>query len=171
MQARRVVTVNGEDGRSRVMIDEPTAAHFDFGPLVISEVWKEPGPKPDLARPDQLDSAGSALVPPKGGSVCRLVTFAPHGYERITPEVQADMARRFDRTGGEYDPDRAGFHTTNTIDYGIVVVGEIDMMLDDGAVHLRAGDCVVQRGTGHAWHNNGDVPCTMAFILISAETA
>ena len=169
MHARRVVTVNGDSGKSRVMIDEPTIAHFDFGALVVSEVWMEPGPTPDLARSDQLSAERSALVPPQGGSVCRLVTFQPRGYERLTPEVQAKMQQQFDRTGGEYDPERAGFHTTNTIDYGIVVSGEIDMVLDDDAVHLEAGDCVVQRGTAHAWRNSGDAPCVMAFVLINAE--
>lgn len=59
-------------------------------------------------------------------------------------------------------------HTTPTIDYGIVLSGSICLELDEGEVELNAGDVVVQRGTRHAWHNRGDAPCTVAFVLISS---
>lgn len=65
---------------------------------------------------------------------------------------------------------RSPMHRTQTIDYGVVLEGEIDLELDDGAVKtVRAGDVVVQRGTIHAWVNKGTQPCRMAFILIAAE--
>lgn len=65
---------------------------------------------------------------------------------------------------------RSAMHRTNSVDYGIVLEGEIDMAVDSGEiVHLKAGDVVVQRGTNHAWINDGDQPCTMAWILIDAE--
>lgn len=59
-------------------------------------------------------------------------------------------------------------HTTRTIDYGIVLSGEIDLELDEGTVHLRPGDVIVQRRTRHAWRNHSTEPCKMAFILISS---
>ncbi len=62
----------------------------------------------------------------------------------------------------------AGLHTTKTIDYAVVLSGEIDLELDDGDVHLTAGDVVVQRQTQHGWHNRSDKDCVMAFILISS---
>ena len=66
------------------------------------------------------------------------------------------------------EEDDPGMHTTPTIDYGIVLSGEIDLELDEGEVHLQAGDVVVQRGTRHAWRNRGTEPCRIAFVLISS---
>ena len=60
-------------------------------------------------------------------------------------------------------------HRTKSIDYAIILQGEIDMLLDDGEVHLKAGDILVQRGTSHAWVNRGDKPCRIAFVLIDAK--
>jgi uncharacterized cupin superfamily protein len=60
-------------------------------------------------------------------------------------------------------------HWTRTVDYAIVMSGEIDMLLDDSEVHLKAGDVVVQQGTNHAWVNRGSAPCRIAFVLIDAE--
>lgn len=63
----------------------------------------------------------------------------------------------------------ANTHRTRTIDYAIVLDGEIDMLLDDTEVHLKAGDVLVQQGTNHAWVNNGAKPCRIAFILIDGN--
>ena len=60
-------------------------------------------------------------------------------------------------------------HRTNSIDFGVVMSGEIDMTLDDEVVHLKAGDVLVQRGTIHNWINRGAVPCVIAFVLIDAR--
>lgn len=72
---------------------------------------------------------------------------------------------------GELAPgSRSRLHRTNSVDYGLVVEGELDMELDGGeVVHLNTGDVVVQRGTNHAWVNNSNAPCKMAWILIDAE--
>jgi quercetin dioxygenase-like cupin family protein len=71
----------------------------------------------------------------------------------------------------EFAPGAPKFmHRTETVDYAILLSGECDLELDDGkTVHLKQGDIVVQRGTMHAWVNNGSQPCTFAFILIDAE--
>jgi uncharacterized cupin superfamily protein len=60
-------------------------------------------------------------------------------------------------------------HFTETLDYAIVMTGEIDMMLDDSVVHLKAGDVIVQQATNHAWVNRGSEPCRIAFVLIDAK--
>jgi quercetin dioxygenase-like cupin family protein len=72
---------------------------------------------------------------------------------------------------GEIAPGaRSPMHRTNSVDYGLVLEGELDMELDGGEMaHLKAGDVVVQRGTNHAWVNNGSQPCKMAWILIDAH--
>lgn len=66
------------------------------------------------------------------------------------------------------EEERPGMHKTPTIDYGIVLQGEITLELDCGSVNLAAGDIVVQRATAHAWRNYGDTPCVMVFVLISS---
>jgi uncharacterized cupin superfamily protein len=60
-------------------------------------------------------------------------------------------------------------HRTRTVDYAIVMAGEIDMLLDDSEIHLKAGDVLVQQGTNHAWVNRGTAPCRIAFILVDAK--
>ncbi|MBL4788353.1 MAG: cupin domain-containing protein, partial [Kordiimonadaceae bacterium] len=111
--------------------------------------------------------------PQSGGSVLRLVDFPPasatHSVE-MTAEVLADLDVTM--PGGaiaHFEPDTPGMHTTDSVDYGIVLKGEIYLELDNGEERLvRAGDCVVQNGTRHAWHNRSDEVATMAFILIDA---
>jgi uncharacterized cupin superfamily protein len=60
-------------------------------------------------------------------------------------------------------------HRTRTIDYAIILAGEIDMLLDDSEVHLKAGDILVQQATNHAWVNRGTTPCRVAFVLIDSD--
>jgi uncharacterized cupin superfamily protein len=60
-------------------------------------------------------------------------------------------------------------HRTRTVDYAVILSGEVDMLLDDSEVHLNAGDVVIQRGTNHAWVNRGNAPCKVAFVLIDAQ--
>ena len=72
----------------------------------------------------------------------------------------------------EYQPGVAPRrHRTETIDYAVVIAGEIDMQLDDSTVHLRAGDVLVQQATLHDWINRGAVPCVIAFVLVPAKPA
>jgi quercetin dioxygenase-like cupin family protein len=66
-------------------------------------------------------------------------------------------------------PRDPGMHRTRTIDYAVVLSGEIDMLLEDSDVHLKAGDVVVQRGTNHAWVNRSSAPCQVAFIIIDGK--
>jgi uncharacterized cupin superfamily protein len=66
-------------------------------------------------------------------------------------------------------PRHPGMHRTNSIDYAVILSGEVDMLLDEADVHLTAGDVVVQQATNHAWANRGNVPCRIAFILVDAE--
>lgn len=71
-----------------------------------------------------------------------------------------------------FEPEHPGMHTTDTIDYGIVLDGEIWLELDDGQVqHLRKHDVIIQNGTRHAWRNRGERPALLAFVLIGAQRA
>ena len=66
-------------------------------------------------------------------------------------------------------PSHPAMHRTRTIDYAIVLSGEIDMLMDDSEVHLKAGDILVQQATNHAWVNRGTEPCRIAFVLIDSK--
>jgi mannose-6-phosphate isomerase-like protein (cupin superfamily) len=67
------------------------------------------------------------------------------------------------------DPEEYGMHQTQTIDFVTIVSGEVDLRLDDAEVHLKAGDCVIQRGTRHAWRNRSTEPCVLSAVLVSTK--
>ena len=109
------------------------------------------------------------VPPPADGSIFRIVDFPPHS----STAAPVDHHQMLHAMG--IDPDTQGYarhantHRTRSIDYAIVLEGEIDMLMDDTEVHVKAGDVLVQQGTNHAWVNNGDKPCRIAFILIDAK--
>ena len=78
------------------------------------------------------------------------------------------MLREMGIGAGQSDARHATMHRTKSIDYAVVISGEIDMLLDDSEVHLKAGDVLVQQGTNHAWVNRGKENCRIAFVLIDA---
>ncbi|HXQ50866.1 MAG TPA: cupin domain-containing protein [Stellaceae bacterium] len=146
MEIRRIVTGHDERGRAVFRSDERLAGvPVEGGVAEFAVAWSTTVSPAD--NDDPFDGAKRAVgLACPGGTVLRFVDIAP----------------------GRRSP----MHRTNSIDYGIVLAGELDLELDDGAVrHLHAGDVVVQRGTMHAWVNNGTVPCRMAFVLIDAKPA
>ena len=169
MSTRRVVTGVNAQGKSCFVYDGPTPGHLDVGLFVDDEIWVDDPGQPDPgARRDPVAVDTFQLEPPPGGSVLRVFTFQPGSVDpaSIDPTVLAAAARF--ATGNAMEAENPGMHTTRTIDYGIVLSGKIDLELDDGEVHLVAGDVVVQRGTRHAWRNRSGEPCVMAFVLISS---
>jgi len=167
MPTRRIVTGTNESGKSYFVHDGPTPNHLDLGVAINEEVWIDDPANPDpRARRDPARIETVHLEPPVGGSVLRVFTFLPSSSEDLRGAL-ANAASRFD-TGNLMEKDDPAMHTTRTIDYGIVLSGEIDLELDEGEVHLTPGDVVVQRGTRHAWRNRGSAPCTMAFVLIGS---
>ena len=86
-------------------------------------------------------------------------------HESALPDDSSGRAAATDRN----NPRHAGFHKTATIDYAIVLSGEIYAMMDDGEVLLKAGDVLIQRGTNHAWSNCTNETAVVAFVLIDAE--
>jgi quercetin dioxygenase-like cupin family protein len=146
LNIRRVVTGHDENGRAVVKIDEPVRNVISMRPGTESSViWFTEGfPASNDGFADPTARRIATTVP--NGSVFRILRLAPGHAPRM--------------------------HRTDSIDYAVVMEGEIDMELDDGAsVHLKAGDVLVQRGTIHNWKNNGTAPCTIAFVLISATPA
>ena len=165
MEVRRVVTGHGENGKARVVSDERiTAVPRGGGGLQLAagvsggvtgcEMWStDRMPVDNSAAADASQRSGfvkhyidANYIGTGAGTTFRITEFAP-GHARFT-------------------------HRTETLDYVILLSGEIDMELDnDEVVHLKQGDVVVQRGTIHTWVNKGSVPAVTAFILIDATPA
>ena len=143
VQVRRVITEHDANGRAVVKLDEVSKNITSNRPgATACVVWTtESFPVNNTGEADEgLRELGTTL---KNGTVFRVIEFAPG----VAPRN----------------------HRTDSIDYAVVVSGEIDMELEDSVVHLKAGDVLVQRGTIHNWVNRGTTPCVMAFVLIDAK--
>jgi quercetin dioxygenase-like cupin family protein len=142
-QIRRVVTGHDAAGRAVVAIDEVSQRTFTNRPGATGiNIWTTEGFPVDNDGSEDTSTRQVATTLP-GGTIFRVLEFAPG----VTPRN----------------------HRTDSIDYAVIMRGEIDMVLDDTTVTLRAGDVLVQRGTIHNWVNNGTEPCVIAFILIEAK--
>ena len=169
MPARRIVTANNAEGKSYFQHDGPTPGVGDLGGFLDEEIWIDNPSAADInPAADPAEAESFDLEPPLGGSRIRVFTFRPNDGTAYDPEILRAAASRFN-TGQAMEAERPGMHTTPTIDYGIVMQGEITLELDSGSVQLTQGDIVVQRATAHAWRNYGDQPCVMAFVLISSS--
>jgi len=169
MTTRRIVTALDQNGKSYIKHDGETPGYLDLGRAINEEIWIDDPNQPKSSQEDDPTSAAQFnLSPPLGGSCVRVFTFIPNALQTHDPTVLATAASKFN-TGDSMDPNNPGMHTTATIDYGIVLSGQITLELDEGSVDLNVGDIVVQRATPHAWRNLTDAPCTMLFVLISSS--
>jgi len=171
---RRVVTGHDVDGRSTFIIDAPTPHVFSRtkGSAIVHELWETTGTPADNRGSKDAIARSHRLAPPKNGSVFRVIEYPPDSerlaaiaHEEKLPDDGSGRAAASDRNS----PRHPGFHKTSTIDYAIVLSGEIYAMADDGEVRLTAGDVLVQRGTNHAWSNRTSENAVVAFVLIDAE--
>jgi len=175
---RRIVTGHDINGKAILISDAPPV-HTQLvggpGGPTFFEIWHT-SETPALihAQPSEPDEKGLVLPPPKKGTRIRVIEFPPEG-EAIRKLTGTDAAAQFKSMGGEdtSTSDEAAphplMHRTKTVDYGIVLEGEITLVLDRGETTVRAGDIVIQNGTNHAWANRSDKICRMVFILIDGE--
>ena len=143
---RRIVT--GHDGEvAKVLIDAPASNAKYPGPGTVSTlIWTTDKAPAEIATGTNIEDMGARIMgtaPPAHGSRFAVIDFPPGNTGRM--------------------------HRTETIDYVIVISGEIDMEMDGTTIHLKAGDVLVQRGTIHNWINRGTAPCVIAFVLIDAK--
>ena len=171
---RRVVTGKDKNGKSVVAIDATaTRVHVrkELG-VTNTVLWTTDTSPVRLRETGDEANREVGVVPPPSGSIFRIVEFGPQKDGEVDYQTRRQV---FERMGlapeghSSEKPRDPGMHRTRTVDYGVVLSGEIDMLLDDSEVHLNAGDVVIQRGTNHAWVNRGDAPCKIAFILIDAQ--
>lgn len=174
---RRIVTGHDVDGKAIIISDAPPArtqlVGGPGGPTFI-EVWNtRETPALIDQQSGEPEEGGLVLPPPKGGTRIRVIDFPPEGDE-VRKLTEADAQAHFKSMGGEASKSEAGaphplMHRTQTIDYGIVIEGELTLILDRGETTIQAGDIVIQRGTNHAWANRSGKLCRVAFVLIDGQ--
>ncbi|MDB5898530.1 MAG: hypothetical protein JWP41_2132 [Ramlibacter sp.] len=170
--ARRVVTGHDNAGRSIVQEDRQSpfvlASSGGKGPFVI-DLWKTHASPADNQSGEPC-THDITLAPPARGSLLRIVEFPPDRsymdgwnpndtFEALGHAL--DVGTKAHRT--------PGMHKTRSLDYAIVLAGEIWAVMDQGETLLKAGDVLIQRGTNHGWSNRSDHPARVAFVLIGAE--
>jgi quercetin dioxygenase-like cupin family protein len=170
--ARRVVTGIDAAGQSVIESDGPAANVISPLPgLIFHQVWQTSAmPAPVLAPNTSAEIRG--VEPPKNGTVIRVLDIPPIGS---MPRDRALVEKSFETLGAAHatvKSDRtANMHKTVTVDYGIVITGELTLILDRGETTLYPGDICVQRGTVHGWENRGTAPCRIVFVLIDGTEA
>ncbi len=169
-EIRRVVTKLDASGKAVVMIDEKTKLGAPRPPNLVANLWVTDKSLPDFSWTEDRGKTKVALAPPKSGTIFRVVDFAPEstGGHPSDPNFMMKIVGAEAPARG-LPPRHPMMHRTRSLDYAIVMSGEIDMLLDEGEVHLKAGDVVVQQATNHAWVNRGKEPCRIAFILIDSQ--
>jgi quercetin dioxygenase-like cupin family protein len=143
---RRIVTGHDEEGRSVVIADGTAPKTRAVPGTTFHEIWCTSGAPAPIApvEPHEPTDRAALVVPPDAeGTNIRIIDLEPRS--------------------------RSPMHRTETIDYGIVLAGNVTLILDDGETELAPGDVVVQRGTNHAWANPSDEPARMAFVLVDGR--
>jgi len=173
---RRIVTGHDAKGQS-IIVSDATSPHImpimDQPNFAVTDFWKTSSTPADNSDKTEQDPCKVPIqvAPPQGGSVFRVVQFPPDRdwaakAAAMGGSVPIDETARSASKGGAVR--HAHMHRTRSIDYAIVLSGEIWAVMDVGETKLVAGDVLVQRGTNHAWANRSDAPCVIAFILIDA---
>ena len=175
MRVRRVVTGHDADGKAVVASDsEVDGIRPALTPgSEFHRIWG--GDEAPRFPDDGSPPAHESYFPPVGGFRFGMFTVPPGHRQNV--EAPADVATalaEFDAAlpglAAYMEPDAPGMHTTDTIDFEVVLDGEVWLELDDGVeVHLRAGDTVVQNGTRHAWRNHGDTTARLAVFIVGAH--
>ncbi len=169
-EVRRVVTKIGPDGKAVVMFDSAVPLVAGRSPVAAGDIWVTDKGPADFSSADDRGKVHVGISPPPGGTIFRVVEFPP-----TTPAMEAMDVNTMMKVVGTHAPAKGlpprhpMMHRTRSLDYAVILSGEIDMLLDDGEVHLKAGDVIVQQATNHAWVNRGKEPCRVAFILMDSQ--
>jgi mannose-6-phosphate isomerase-like protein (cupin superfamily) len=170
-RVRRVLTGHDAAGKSTIIADG-FAANMKEMPagsgLAVTELWETSVPADNAGRED-AGNRKLRLEPPKHGTLFRIVEFPPDAQWQKRPDAR-DWAKALNAT---HAPDRSSsdpmMHKTSTVDYIVVLKGEIYAILDEGETLLKPGDVFIQRGTNHSWSVRGNEPCVIAVVLVDAK--
>ena len=164
---RRIVTGH-RDGKAVVLFESaaPNQKLRQASGLVSTLLWVTDETPANISGAADRSLREIGVPPPANGTIFRVVDFPPEGEARSRDAILKEMG-----VSDHGSARHAAMHRTRSVDYAIVLEGEIDMLLDDSEVRLNAGDVLVQQGTNHAWVNRGTKPCRMAFVLIDAKEA
>jgi Cupin domain len=176
---RRALTGRAASGKSIFQSFDvtPQIVTFESRPgVAFYEIYAtDDVPRLTGREPDPMTTKKGSFPKPHG-SLFRLVLFPPRPPEGSTPspggyeKYLEELSQKVPGMAEHFERDTPGMHTSDTLDYGIVIQGEMILELDDEkTVHLRQGDCVVQNGTRHRWRNPLSEPCLMAFVLIGGQ--
>jgi mannose-6-phosphate isomerase-like protein (cupin superfamily) len=175
---RRVVTGHDANGKA-IVLEDRLAPNVKTNPLrpghISVELWKTKTMPVPVGREEPDPTEGPKVqIPGPNGTVFRISEIAPEteAIRNIDPAQAKEVFKAMGNEGGSTfgDNQRHPFmHRTKTIDYAVVLEGEVTMLLDDSEVHLKQGDVVIQRGTNHAWSNRSSKPVKMLYVLIDGE--
>ena len=172
---RRVVTGHNENGLATVIMDDDADCVLqrpNRPGVTLTNLWQNTKTPAEMERHDDPVTDPLILHPPKNGSVFRIVQFDPENPDELT---KLDGKAAFSEMGAAANVVEGArhpfMHRTDSLDYAVVLTGEIYMMMDEDEYLVKAGDVIIQQGTNHAWSNRGTEPCQIAFILIDAEKA
>ena len=171
-RVRRILTGHDAEGRSTFIADAlaPNVKEMASMPgLALTDLWETAGAPASNAGDKDAAARPVRLEPPKNGTLLRIVEFPPDSAWR----QGADAREAFKSIGAGHAKDRTSadpmMHKTSTVDYIIVLKGEIHAIMETGEKLLKAGDVLVQRGTNHSWSVRGNEPCVVAAILVNAK--
>ena len=170
---RRIVTGHSDDGASCIVEDGPSPHRRvrEATGLVVTDLWRTTAAPATPTPHDDGCSGPYELAPPRGGTVVRVVEFPPdrNWLGRVGVDdlrFEGDESAREAFTGNAARPD---MHRTSSVDYAIVLDGEIVAVLERDETTMHPGDVLVQCATVHAWSNRTDRPCSVAFVLVDAD--
>tara|TARA_A100001011_G_C14136207_1_gene767715 strand:- start:426 stop:947 length:522 start_codon:yes stop_codon:yes gene_type:complete len=170
---RRIITGHNENGKSIISIDGPPARSIGEDVGGLFEIWNTDGN--DIISYNSNDRADEDIIlsPPTGGTKFRYFQINPIP-EGVSNEMMQEIAAdAFEKIGGAHHrvdtSKHPAMHKTETIDYIILLKGDVTLILDEEEIDLKPFDVVVQRGTNHAWTNNGDEPALLIAVLIDSN--
>lgn len=170
---RRLVTGHNENGDGVALFDgpAPNVRHRASG-VTSTLLWRNQTMPVAFSSDEDWSLGDFPVAPPDGGVVFRVVDFPP---ESEAPDIDneamlAEMGLDPNQNAGR-EAVHHSLHTTRSVDFAVIMSGEIDMILDSGEIHLEAGDTFVQQGTAHGYINRGAEPCRIAFVLVDAKGA
>jgi mannose-6-phosphate isomerase-like protein (cupin superfamily) len=172
VELRRVVTTIDETGKAVVLFDgeNPQKAVRPIRGNVTRLVWVTGQTPADMSGRQDRAAIEIGTSPPGGGTIFRIIDYPPATPDSEGLDTGHRLAQLADEAPIKGRPPRHPFmHRTRSLDYVIILSGEIDMLLDDSEIHLEAGDVLVEQGTNHAWVNRGTEICRIAFVLVDAQ--